>query len=123
MNESNVVTIHTLSDSLEARLKARQLARKLGFNLQDQAYISLVTWELAVRLGLGISRQGIITISTIGQDQPQGIRVVCDTKDVGPADLKAISSEEIKSLVDELIIRQPNPNGSEVEIAAIKWEK
>ena len=124
MNKRNRVKIHTLSAAMEARLKARRLARELGFDLHDQAYISLATWELAIQTGLGVSRQGVIHINSIEQkDKHQGIQIVCDTQNVSKVDLQAIASGEINSLVDELKIRQLNSNSNNVEISAIKWRK
>jgi hypothetical protein len=124
MDRNIQVKVHTLSDSLEARLKVRQLACELGFNLKDQAYISLAAWELAVQLSLGITRKGTINITLIGQEEGHpGIQIVCGTRRVSESDLKTITSGDVKSLVDKLEIERPNINGNDIEIVAVKWKK
>ncbi|HBX70179.1 MAG TPA: hypothetical protein DEH25_12580 [Chloroflexi bacterium] len=102
-------------------MMARQLARNLGFRLQDQAFISLATWELAIQLGIGVSREGFVSINPITDGKREGISIVYKFEKITESDLRVLASKEIKSLVDELeICQNVNCNGT-IEISAIKW--
>ena len=122
-DETTIIRIFTLSDSLEARMRARQLARTMGFNLQEQAFISLATWELAIQLGMGISREGSVNIDTITKDNRQGICIVYSFEKMTDSDQNVLSSNDIKSIVDEIEIRKPKQQNGLVEISAIKWAR
>ena len=70
------ITIHNGLDIVVARLKAREVARVLGFGTIDQARISLAAGELARTLANSIKGEGEIVISGTNTNGQIGIQVV-----------------------------------------------
>lgn len=47
------MTVRSLFDAIQARKQVRELARSMGFDLAEQASVSLAAWSLLGHLGVG----------------------------------------------------------------------
>jgi serine/threonine-protein kinase RsbT len=124
------VLIHTDLDIIVARLRAREIARSMGFGTIDQARISLAAGELARVMANGMEDQGEIVISGINSHGHLGIQVVSlhpngvlpatDTNDQtgnGLWEDEALSN--VMSLVDEGFVESNGDQGTRVTL--MKW--
>lgn len=119
MNDTCTITTTSVHDIMAARARVRELARRKGLDITDQARISLATSSLADVLGLGTQRQGQIAIDSIVEEERTGIRVICTaTRDARHA-LTPAQLDVHQLLVDELTIETPPPD--DVQITLIQW--
>jgi hypothetical protein len=120
MNESQVLALHSESDIIAARLLVRRLARARGFDIADQARISLAASSLAYSLGLGgIVNEGQIAIECLSDGARTGIRVVYTKASSAMFDLALEAFEEMRFMVDELSVeRLP---GDDLRVTLLKW--
>jgi hypothetical protein len=120
MNESQVLALHSESDIIAARLLVRRLARARGFDIADQARISLASSSLAYSLGLGgIVNEGQIAIECLSDGARTGIRVVYTKASSAMFDLALEAFEEMRFMVDELSVeRLP---GDDLRVTLLKW--
>jgi anti-sigma regulatory factor (Ser/Thr protein kinase) len=108
-------------DVITARMQVRGLARKLGFNLVDQARIALATSSSARALGVDGTRrnQVTITLERLDGDGRAGVRVVCVKGDTALGDLSPGAFSDTRRMVDEMAIEVRPPGG--VQVTLIKW--
>jgi len=115
------ISINNDSDLIQARLRVRETARRIGMTLMDQSRISMATSSLANALGLGLSEDssGYITIEKVTNHTRIGLRVTCSRKnsDGYTPPLSYFSNE--RWMVDELELHSSSPD--EVEVSITKW--
>jgi hypothetical protein len=119
MNDTCTITTTGVHDIMMARARVRELARRKGLGITDQARISLATSSLADVLGLGTQRQGQIAINSILEDERTGIRVICTAAKDARHTLTPAQLDVHQLLVDELTI-ETLPS-DEVQITLIQW--
>lgn len=119
MNDTCTITTTNVHDIMAARAKVRELARRKGLGITEQARISLATSSMADVLGLGTHRQGQIAINSVVEEERTGIRVICTAaKDVRQA-LTPAQLDVHQLLVDELTV-ETLPS-DDVQITLIQW--
>ncbi|HEV7498412.1 MAG TPA: ATP-binding protein, partial [Vicinamibacteria bacterium] len=90
------VRIRQEQDVVSARQRARQLARRLGFDEQDQVRIATSVSELA-RNVYDYARQGEVEFAIDGQTPPQVLVVRVNDQGPGIADVNLILSGRYRS--------------------------
>jgi serine/threonine-protein kinase RsbT len=128
-NINKRIIIHSDLDIIIARLRAREVARELGFGTIDQARISLAAGELARVLVSSMDPQGEIVISGINTDDHLGIQVVAISPSRKTSEAVTPESEakndpmqaisRVSSLVDEHIIE--NREDQMTSVTLMKW--
>lgn len=121
------IAINSDLDIVVARLRAREIAREIGFGTIDQARISLAASELARILAAKITSAGEILISGVNTEDHVGIQVTSiDISDDGYDDTtsRAVTHEDSAlsnalSLVDESIVEQDGRQSTRVTL--MKW--
>lgn len=115
-----VMLVNSSFDMVTARLQVRELARKIGFDLRDQASIALAIWSIASTLGLGSICPGQIIFEKVQQDEKHnGVRVTCVISREHNIHFQKSSFNDAHWIVDELDI---SDSPGCVEIKAIKWK-
>lgn len=120
---SRHIIINNDLDVIVARLRAREVAREMGFGTIDQARISLAAGELARILANKLNERGEIIISGINVDGHLGIQVIS----VGPHidanetfDLEETEDlHKAISLVDKGIVE--DQSSVETRVTLMKW--
>ncbi len=77
----NVVSIRSEPDVIAARMAARDIARKMGFNAIDQARIATTASELARNIFI-YAGEGTVTINQVQRNELYGIELMFE--DQGP---------------------------------------
>ncbi len=124
------VLISTDLDIIVARLRAREVARSLGFGTIDQARISLAAGELARVLAKNMDEQGEIVISGVNAQGHKGIQVISVnpkavsriTKPMGQTVVEEMDNDTLSSvlgLVDEGFVEDQGEHGTRVTL--MKW--
>lgn len=119
------VIINNDLDIIVARLRAREVAREIGFGTVDQARISLAAGELARVLAhqLALAGQGKIVISSIDTDGYTGIQVTsvgpCNNTTMQPGAVDNGDWQQAISLVDKGVVE--NRGHNEVHVTLMKW--
>ncbi len=122
------VLINSDLDIIVARLRAREVARSLGFGTIDQARISLAAGELARVLAQNMDEQGEIVISGVNAEGHMGIQVISiNPKGTGQPAAPENAGEEIGDntlssvlgLVDEGFVEDQGEQGTRVTL--MKW--
>jgi anti-sigma regulatory factor (Ser/Thr protein kinase) len=115
------IPIQNESDLIQARLRVREAARRIGLSLMDQSRISMATSSLANALGLGLGERslGLVTIEKLVEHDKIGLRVTCSRKNTDgfTPPLSYFSHE--RWMVDEFKLQSVSPD--EVEICMTKW--
>ena len=122
-------------DVVKARLRAREVARELGFGTVDQARISLAAGELARVLARNMVGAGQISIFGIKTNGHMGIQVVSLDPNSTPHHVNPNHAEsngdqeehkdsydaltDIFALVDEYLVEEQNHSGKRVTL--MKW--
>jgi serine/threonine-protein kinase RsbT len=129
-NTTKRVLIHTDLDIIVARLRAREIARSMGFGTIDQARISLAAGELARVMANNMDEQGEILISGINTQGQLGIQVIS----VYPGGMPSATSSDnsviadqwkdkalsdVMGLVDEGFVESSEDQGTRVTL--MKW--
>ncbi|NJN54363.1 MAG: response regulator [Anaerolineae bacterium] len=126
---SERIVIKSDLDIITARLRAREVARELGFGTIDQARISLAASELARILALKMSAPGEILIAGVNTPEHVGIQVTSiDSSDEKlleadgevtqePLDDAALSNA--LALVDEGFVEQVGAKN--IRVTLYKW--
>lgn len=121
------VIINNDLDIIVARLRAREIARDLGFGTIDQARISLAAGELARTLAENVGQQGEIVISGVQTKGHMGIQVVS----INPKAAAQASESEtadgtedstlssVLGLVDEGFVEDKGEQGTRITL--MKW--
>lgn len=107
-------------DVITARVHARELARREGFGITDQARISLAISSLAHKLGLGFSHRGQVEMQCQRRDQRVAMRICIimeDTPDLDPI-INNLERLRWMFMVDEL---EAERYGGVAKITAVKW--
>ena len=112
---SKRIVINNDLDIVTARLRAREVAREMGFGTIDQARISLAASELARILVSGVASSGEILISGVNTNEHVGIQVTSidatesDLSEIGQVKTEPIEDSALTnamSLVDESLVEQ-----------------
>ncbi|MBN2003899.1 MAG: hypothetical protein JXA21_11125 [Anaerolineae bacterium] len=110
-------------DIIAVRMEVRNLARAVGFNVTDQACISLATSSLAHFLDLGGKYTGTISFGRSNGNPRSGLLVVCvihcDDHGLDPADLNSKRLEKVRWMVDEMDIQALPSNN--IQITLVKY--
>jgi serine/threonine-protein kinase RsbT len=130
-NEKRSVPIKNDLDIISARVEAREVAKRLGFGIIDQARISTAVSELARNVVL-YTLQGTVTIRVVTIDGKWGIEVVCEDEGPGIEDVELAMQDGYstskglgkglpgaKRLVDEFEIESTPGRGTKVIMR--KW--
>lgn len=120
MDKCLILPVHNETDIILARLRVRELARAQGFNVMNQARVSLAASSLARTLGLGGTHRGQITVEGL-QDggRSTGVRVVCTKTDGAEADYGAQTFDDLRLMVDELTVEElPS---ADLQVTMTKW--
>ncbi len=121
MPEHRTIKIDDDYDMVVARMQTRQAASVLGFNLKDQACISLAAWSLAYSIGMGKTCRGAIVIEPVRSEARTGMRVICTTsKPIIPETLSD-AFDKTRWMVDELVVKSLPGRGLEVTVT--KWQE
>jgi serine/threonine-protein kinase RsbT len=126
---SERIVIKTDLDIITARLRAREVARQMGFGTIDQARISLAASELARILTLKTAVPGEILISGVNTAGHIGIQVTSiDSNDeklaeaAGQTPAAPVQDSALTNaiaLVDESIVEQVGAKN--IRITLMKW--
>ncbi len=114
------IPINTELDVMTARMKVRDLARRIGLTTTDQARVAMATSSMATHMGFGGTCEGDITIERIQSDGRTGLQVRCDETE-GHAHPPPPQSalQDTKWMVDEVTVDQ-SPT-QRVRVTLIKW--
>ena len=101
--DSFTIPVSTELDVMTARMKVRDLARKLGMNTADQARLAMATSSMAAHLGLGGSCEGGIAIAPVNCKGRSGLQVMCyETEGNAPPPPSEAVLQDTKWMVDEV---------------------
>lgn len=130
MSIDDKVYVSSDLDVVTARMKARKMAKQMGFSTADQARISLAASELARALSWNNDAPGEIIFSETSQNGQQGFQVACLVKQeyVSTED-QANSSQQTSiptrcvsgacQLLDESMVEVQDDQNA--QIILIKW--
>jgi hypothetical protein len=121
VEDTRVIDVHDSFAIITARMKVREIAGTQGFNILDQARISLATSSLAYMLGLGGTHEDRIIISCIRDGGRVGIKVVCEKAGEALEEISPRSFEDTRWMVDELTIEKLPDNGG-MQVIVVKWK-
>ncbi len=125
---SKRIVINNDLDIVTARLRAREVAREMGFGTIDQARISLAASELARILVTGVSNCGEIHISGVNTRDHVGMQVTSiDATETSLDEAGQVRTEPIEnsaltnamSLVDESLVEQVGHKRTRITL--MKW--
>lgn len=118
---NETIIINTDLDIVTARLRAREIARDMGFGTIDQARISLAASELARILAMNSAGAGEIIIAGVTTAEHVGIQVT--SVDAGPAAEPAVVEDSAltnaMALVDESFVEQDGRHNTRITL--MKW--
>lgn len=126
------ICVNSDLDVVTTRMKAREIAKEMGFQTADQARISLATSELARMLSWNTDTPGEIFISETIANGHRGFQVCCkvqakylavseNAQDSTLASMPHQSLTGARRLVDESVVE---PHGDElVLVKLVKWLK
>ncbi len=92
MAESKRVMVHNDLDIVSARVEGRNLAKRLGFGVIDQARIATAISELARNLVL-YADGGQISLQALEEGGRRGIQIVCSDEGPGIADIDLVMQD------------------------------
>jgi anti-sigma regulatory factor (Ser/Thr protein kinase) len=116
---SHTIVVQSEIDIITARMHVREMARKLGMNLGDQARISLAASSLAHVLGLGGTKPGQIVMECICKNGRMGVQVMCiERNGAGHAD-STVSFGDTHWMVDEFCVERSPSN--DLQVTLVKW--
>jgi serine/threonine-protein kinase RsbT len=125
------IIINNDLDIVVARLRAREVAKEIGFGTIDQARISLAAGELARVLTKNTSGPGEIVISGIHTDGHLGIQVISVSPKTADNKVQTVTTpgsalhptnNEISgamALVDEGLVEDEGEQGTRITL--MKW--
>lgn len=119
VNETCTITTTGVHDIMTARAKVRDLARRKGLDITDQARISLATSSIADVMGLGTHRPGQIVVDSVEETERIGIRVICTAAKEARSALDSSQVDVHRLMVDDLVV-ETLPSG-DVEAILIQW--
>ncbi len=110
-------------DIIAVRMEVRNLARTIGFNVTDQACISLATSSLAHFLDLGGKYTGTISFGHSNNSERSGLLVVCvihcDDNGLDPSNLSSKRLEKVRWMVDEMDLQSLPSNN--IQVTLVKY--
>ena len=118
MDTSQTIAGQTEFDVFTARMQIRELARKVGFDVTNQARIALAMSSLARALRLGETRRGQVTIRRLGRIDRWGMWVACTTTNGINFKAGSRAFANVKWLVNELIVEELPPDDLRVTLFA-----
>ncbi len=120
MIKNQSIVVRSALDVVTARMQVREMARRMGLSLTDQARISMATSSLASSMGLGEngSSEGSIAIECMQNGGRKGLKVICRRIENGESSPPAHFVNE-RWMVDEIKMQQLPPNT--LEITLTKW--
>jgi serine/threonine-protein kinase RsbT len=92
MGDSKRVLVHNDLDIVSARVEGRNLAKRLGFGVIDQARIATAISELARNLVL-YADGGQVLLEEVHSEGRIGIQIVCSDEGPGIADLDLVMQD------------------------------
>jgi serine/threonine-protein kinase RsbT len=92
MGDSKKVLVHNDLDIVSARVEGRNLAKRLGFGVIDQARIATAISELARNLVL-YADGGQVLLEEVHSEGRTGIQIVCSDDGPGIADLELVMQD------------------------------
>jgi len=124
------VIVNNDMDVIVARLRAREVARGIGFSTVDQARISLAAGELARVLAQNMDGPGEIIISGINTPGHVGVQVISTESTNAGSDTETFDNAaedngrmdglaKAIDLVDEGLVEDQGKNGTRVTL--MKW--
>jgi hypothetical protein len=119
MKETITIPIQSAFDTITARVKVREFARKQGLDVTGQARISLAAYSLANASELLGKTPGRLTIHRLEMDERIGVRVACVISDLDSSQLVSEALENIKWLVDEFDV--DTLSEKDVQVAVTQW--
>lgn len=131
MTIRSYISICTEKDIVKARQEGRDLAKKVGFGVIDQARITTAVSELARNIYIH-AKNGKIVIEVIDEGEKRGLKIIAKDHGPGIKDIRAaledgystsgglgVGLPGVKRLMDEFFIDSKVNEGT--EIVVIKW--
>lgn len=131
MTIRSYISICTEKDIVKARQEGRDLAKKVGFGVVDQARITTAVSELARNIYVH-AKNGKIVIEVIDEGEKRGLKIIAIDHGPGIKDIRAaledgystsgglgVGLPGVKRLMDEFFIDSKVNEGT--EIVVIKW--
>ncbi len=131
MTIRSYISIYTEKDIVKARQEGRDLAKKVGFGVIDQARITTAVSELARNIYIH-AKNGKIVIEVIDEGEKRGLKIIAKDHGPGIKDIRAaledgystsgglgVGLPGVKRLMDEFFIDSKVNEGT--EIVVIKW--
>jgi hypothetical protein len=117
--DGRTISIHNAVDIIALRMEVRQFARKVGLNLISQSSISLVTSDLAYKIGLGSRAAGNVEMLWKRNNYKTGVQLIITTP-VGPnQEFPQSLFNDLDEMVDEMSM-DLTP-GFQMTISMAKW--
>ncbi len=118
--EPVTIAVSTELDVMAARMKVRDLARKLGMCTSDQARLAMATSSMAAHLGLGGTCEGGIEIESVNAKGRTGLQVICFGNEGHlPLPPSEAVLHDAKWMVDEVMVDVCPAR--RVQVTLIKW--
>jgi anti-sigma regulatory factor (Ser/Thr protein kinase) len=114
-----IIIVQNRFDIVEARMCVRNLARQAGFDLFDQARISLATSALASILEMEHAEQGQITVELLEGAKRAGVKVVCTNPNPLLNGFASAVFDDTRRMVDDLFVEHMPSTG--VRVTLLKW--
>jgi serine/threonine-protein kinase RsbT len=125
------ISINNDLDIVTARLEARDLARRIGFGIIDQARIATVVSELARNVVL-YAEHGQVTLNRLNARDRVGLEILCEDEGQGIENVNLVFDHDCttmrgagmglagaKRLMDEFEIRSELGIGTRIRVC--KW--
>lgn len=119
MAKRQTIIVRNRFDIVEARMCVRTLARQAGFDLFDQARISLATSALASILEMEHTEQGQITVEHLESTQRAGVKVICTNPNPLLNGFASAVFDDARRMVDDLFVEHMPSTG--VRVTLLKW--
>ena len=121
MGEKRIIEVKCDFDIINARMQVREIARAEGFDIMEQASISLATSSLAYALGLGGIHPGQVAIDCLSDGKGRGVRVIFTRANAtADAPLPKKFGDTVR-MVDEMTVE--TLSSGEVKVTVIKWDE
>ena len=114
------ISVQSLFDAIVARKRVRELAQSMGFNLAEQASVSLAAWSLLGHLGIGSTCQGEIAADPINDGPNKGMRITCTTEKNANSNTSDIR-KKMCLFVNELKIDVESAN--QINVSFVMWKQ
>ncbi len=118
--QQHEIVVRNALDIITARMEVREMARRSGLSLTDQAIISMAVYMLANALGLGGfgMPEGRINIESCQKGNRRGVKVHCHQtgQQIPPP-----STAYYEKIIDEIDLKMQDPNA--LEVVLTMWAK